>query len=210
MAFNVGKRYKRNRYVVAGFDFAGFRLPDEDPAKYITRPKTKPRKRPVMEYDFSKIMEHAHPKLAERLFFAIDTGMNPKVLESLKPSDYNPYTDCFDIQRGKTGEIGSLPATDRCRAIVLQAINEGRERILDWTNHDKQVKKCRKDSSVYFQFGRDLRTTYGNRIYRETRSDQAAQKAMLHRDPRTWINHYKVDHGEDLRPAIKSIEKVYK
>lgn len=210
MALSVAKRYKRNRYTVAGFDFTPLRLPEEDPTKYVKRPKAKPRKRPVQMFDFAKWIEHCHPKLAERSFFAVDTGMNPKVLRSLTPSVYNPYTDCLDIQRGKTGEVGSLPVTDRCRAIIMQALAEKREFILDWTNHDKQVKAARKKSGVYFQFGRDLRTTYGNRIYVETKSDQAAQRAMLHRDPRTWINHYKVDHGEDIRGAIKNIEQVYK
>lgn len=210
MAFGVSKRYKRNRYTVAGFDFTPLRLPEEDPTKYILRPKCKPRKRPVQQFDFAKIIEHAHPNLAQRLFFAIDTGMNPKVLESLTPDVYNPYTDCLDIQRGKTGEVGSLPVSDRCRAIILDAIKEKRKLVLDWTNHDKQVKAVRKASGVYFQFGRDLRTTYGNKIYAATKSDQAAQRAMLHRDPRTWINHYKIDHAEDLRAAIKLIETDYR
>src|SRR5687768_7037902 len=61
MAFNVSRRYKRNRWVVAGFDFAGARLPDEDPTKYVKRPKCQPRKRPVREYDFSRWIEHSHP-----------------------------------------------------------------------------------------------------------------------------------------------------
>lgn len=209
MSFNVAKRYKRNRWTVAGFNFSNLRLPEEDPAKYIKRPKTQPRKRPVSEMDFSKWIEHCHPRLTERSFFAIDTGLNPKVLMELKPSAYNPYSDCLDVQRGKTGEVGSIPITDRCRAIVLQAIKEKRRLILDWTNHDKQLKCARQASGVYFWFGRDLRTSFGNRIYRETKSDQAAQRAMLHRDPRTFVNHYKIDHAEDLRGPIKSIEKSF-
>lgn len=127
-----------------------------------------------------------------------------------KPGWYNPYTDCLDVQRGKTGEVGSIPVTDRCRAIILSALQEKRKRVLDWTNHQKEYEKCRKKSGVYFWFGRDLRTTFGNRIFKITKSDQAASKAMLHRDPRTFINHYKVDHAEDLRPAIKTIENSFK
>lgn len=209
MAYNMAKRYKRNRWTVAEFNFTPLILPEEDPAKYIRKPKTKPRKRPVSEMDFSKWIEHCHPKLAERSFFAIDTGLNPKVLMNLRVSDYNMVTDCLDVQRGKTGEVGSLPVTRRCREIIIEAIAKGQEYILDWTNHDKQVKAARKLSGVYFWFGRDLRTSYGNKIFATTKSDQAAQKAMLHRDPRTFVNHYKIDHVDDLRGAIQEIEKSY-
>lgn len=210
LAYNVAKRYKRNKWTVAGFDFSRFRMPEEDPAKYIVRPQPQPRKKPVTQMDFAKWIEHAHPGLAERSFFAIDTGLSPIELRRLRVSHYNAYTDCLDIQRGKTGRVGSLPVTSRCRDIIFKAIEERREFVLDWTNHLKQVYSARKKSGVYFWFGRDLRTTFGNVVFDETRSDQAAQKAMLHKDPRTFVNHYKVDRGHDLRPAIWGIERKFK
>lgn len=210
LAWNTARRYKRNKWKVGGFNFTNFRMPEEDPAKYIARPQTQPRKKPVTEMDFAKWIEQCHPKLAERSFFAIDTGLSEIELKKLRPRHYNAYSDCLDIQRGKSGKVGSLPVSTRCRSIIFEAIKEGREFILDWTNHQKQVKSARKKSGVYFWFGRDLRTTYGNEIFDETGSDQAASRAMLHKDPRTFLDHYKVDRAHDLRPAIQEIEKRFK
>ncbi|HYF34337.1 MAG TPA: hypothetical protein VD994_03515 [Prosthecobacter sp.] len=210
LAHNIAKRWKRRRYVLDGFDFGRFRMPEENPFEEIERPKAKPRKRPVTPNQFSLWIEHASERLKRNSYFAMDTGLSTCELERLRPRDYNAATDCLDLQRGKTGEVGSIPVSDRCRAIILEAIREGRQFILDFTNHDKEVEETRRRSGVYFWFGRDLRTTYYNEILRRTgRNYRAAQRAMLHKDPRTGPMHYEVDDGQDLRPAIQGVEKTF-
>lgn len=207
---NTLKRWKKRRYILDDFNFSHLLMPEDNPASDIRRPKTKPRKKPITPDQFSLWIEHAPERLRRRAYFAIDTGLSPCELMKLGSSLYNPVTDCLDLQRGKTGQVGSLPVTDRCRPVILEAIRERRKLLLDWTNHQRDVEETRRRSGVYFWFGRDLRTTYYNQVLRGTNRDyRAAQRAMLHSDARTGPAHYEVDDGRDLRPAIRSIEKIF-
>lgn len=210
LCFNTMRRWKKRGYVIGGLDFATLDLPHDNPCEDIKRPKCKPRKRDVAMDAFARWIEHAPERLVERTFFALDTGLNPIELKRLKTAAYNPRTDCLDIQRGKTGEVGSLPVTNRCRAIIVKAIKDGREFVLDWTNEQGDIENTRRESGVYFWFGRDLRCTYYNQILKSTGRDyRAAQRAMLHSDPKTGIMHYEIDEGKELRLPIADIEKNF-
>lgn len=210
MLYNNLRRWKKKKFVLDGFDFAGLRLPEECPANDIERPRAFPRKQTISQNDFSKWCEHCIPRLLERTYFAMDFGLTPVDMRILETSKYNPTTDCLRVRRNKTHNEEELPVTNRCRSIILKAIAEKRRFILDMTNHDKDVVATRKASGVYFWFGRDIRTTYYNEILRATnRNYRAAQRAMVHSDSRTGPQHYEVSDGEDLRPAIRKLERRF-
>jgi hypothetical protein len=207
---NVFRRWARKGYKFGGVDFSRVALPEFNPTEDIKRPKTFPRKQEVTPEDVARWMDHAPKRLYQRTCFAIDTGLNPIDLKRLRTSQYIAAIDCLKLQRSKTGVAGYLPVTDRCREVILEAIAMGREKILIWTNHDKEVEATRIKSGVYFWFGRDLRTTFYNEVLEGTdRNYQAAARAMLHADTRTGPAHYEVDDGEDLRPAFVGIEKKF-
>lgn len=203
---NIVRRWKKKGYTVGGYNFATADLPFENPATDVKRPATKPRKRPVTVANFAKFLRYAPDRLRHRAYFALDTGLNPIELKRLRVDDYNAFTNCLYIQRGKSGEVGTLPVSDRCRAIIADAIKAGREFILDFTNEQRDIEGARKRSGVEFWFGRDLRCTYYNEVLKRTgRNYRAAQRAMLHRDHRTGPMHYEVDDGADLRGPINGI-----
>lgn len=210
LLYNALKRWKHRKYRLDDFDTSQLLLPEDDPTHYIKRPRTTPRKKIVLRDEFAKWIEHCPERLKMRTFFSIDTGLSPIDLKNLRPKQYNAYNDCLEIQRHKSGEVESIPVTDRCRTEILKAIKAKQEFVLNWTNHDKEVKQVRKNSGVYFWFGRDLRKTYANRIYKLSNHDvKMVQKALIQRDPRTAQNHYIIETGDDLRPLVKTIEKEF-
>lgn len=209
LAFNLFRRWKRKKYVMDGVNFSVLQLPEDNPCIDIKRPRCTPRKRILSPEEFSVWIEHSCERLKERSYFALDTGLSPIDLKRMTVDWYNPQTDCLDLSRHKSGVAGSIPVSNRCRVIILKAISEGRRFILDWTNEQSDYEAARKASKIYFQFGRDLRKTYYNRLKNKV-SQKALQRAMLHGDYRTGLEHYDVDMGEDLRPAILALEQMYK
>lgn len=209
LLYKTMKKWKKKRYALDGFNFTYLRLPEDNPTADIKRPKTRPRKRVLSADEFSLWCEHCPDRLLEQTYFAMDFGMTQVDLEALDISQYNPITDTLQLQRSKTGEVEDLPVTDRCRRILMDRISSGRTKVLDMTNHYKQVLKTRKASGVYFWFGRDLRKTYGNEIRKSTGNDvRRMQRALVHADTRTTMGYW-VDDGEDLRPAVKELEKNF-
>jgi integrase len=210
ICWNVARKWKKAGYKVGGYDFGPLKVPTDNPTADIKRPKTKPRKRMVSQDDFAKWLEHAPDRLRDCTVFAIDTGLSPIELKKIRAKNFNRMTGCLEIQRGKTGVIGSIPLTERCREIIRKSTKAGREFILDFSNDQKEIEETRRKSGVYFWFGRDLRCTFYNEVLRRTNRDyRAAHRAMLHADIRTGPAHYEVDEGNDLKAPLDEIAAAF-
>lgn len=207
--WNLARKWKRRRSVMDGIDMAKIQLPEENPVIDIKRPKTKPRKKVVTPDEWAKWIEHCTERLKINSHYALFTGMSPIDLKKLRTSQYNPYSDCLDVQRNKTGEVESIPVPDFIRQHILEAIRQKREFLLDFRNHNKEIKKVRRASGVHFWFGRDLRKTGANEIWKRTKNPRAVQKFLLHADQRTSMTHYVIDTGGELRPHIQEMEKEF-
>lgn len=212
LMLNTLKRWKRKRLIFQGVHFANVELPEENPLADIRRPKAQRREVIVRPLEFSRVIERATPKMADRLFFSIDTGMNECDLRALKVSDCDLNENCIRFvrrkNRHKVSTVQVLPLTNRCRGIILNAVKEGREFVLDWTNHINEWRKLRYLLAIRYQW-RDFRKTFGNAIYQRTKQIAKAQKALGHASPRTTIDHYIVDDGGDLKNPVRHVADTF-
>lgn len=211
------RRWKRQKYILGGFQFEHLKVGDELPWKDIPKPKIRKRTHIVTPLEFSAFIEHAPERLAARCFFAIDTAMSEADLVRLKTVQFNAVTGCFEYVRWKTRHktqaVIAVPATERCFRVVEKALAEGREFLLDWVNHraefEETLEKATATKKVRpFQF-RDLRKSNLNVAYDFRGDIRDAQFLAGHADPRTTHQHYIVSGGHDLRPVVKHIEQTY-
>lgn len=208
LLYNKFTKWKRKGIVFEGYDFSKFELPKENPTIDIERPQGKKREYIVSRNEWSVLSENAGAVLLERAIFAMDTGLLECDLRMLKITQYDPRRRGVTVTRKKTRKDGFIPLTKRCQVIINKRIDEGKEFVLDWTNHQAEWRRMKKDFKLKFQW-RDLRKSYVNAVYRFTGEITKAQRAAIHSSPRTTWEHYIVDDGSDLRPAINNMEKAY-
>lgn len=206
------KRWKRKGIAFDGIDFSTVELPEESPLADIKRPKAQRREILVRPLEFSKLIERSSERMAACAFFAIDTGMNECDLRTLKVKDCDLNENVLRFVRQKTrnkiSKLQVLPLSPRCRALVVKAEQEGRELVLDWTNHINEWRRLRFALAIRYQW-RDLRKTFGNEIHRRTKSVTRMQKALCHASPRTTIDHYLVDDGGDLKNPVRHVSDTF-
>lgn len=209
LLYNKTREWKEDGFKAEGIDFSILGLPALNPTSRIKRPKTYPREVIWTKEEFSRFCEHAPKLLLERAYFAIDSAQSEIDLKSLRTDQYDARRDAVTFTRHKTGKRESIPVTRRCREIILQAITDGRELVLDWTNHRAEFEDARKKAGLKNRQWRDIRKTSINRVRALAGRIGPAQKIAIHASPRTTEEHYIIDDAEDLRPFVKDLELTF-
>ncbi len=208
MLYNKMRDWSEDKFVSDGIDFSKITVPPLNPTARVKRPKVYSRQIVYGPDEMARIFEHANERLIERIYFSIDTAQSGIDLTSLRTKQYDAQRDGFSFIRHKTGRREFLPASDRCREIVLSAIRAGREFVLDWTNHRFEWERARRLAKVNKQW-RDIRKTSINRVHNTSGRIDIAKKIAIHASSRTTEEHYIIGNNDDLRPWIKDLEKTF-
>lgn len=208
MLYNKMRDWSEDRFVSDGIDFAKIIVPPLNPTARIKRPKVYSRQVVYDPNELSRIFEHANERLMDRIYFAIDTAQSGIDLKSLRSKQYDAQRDGFSFIRHKTGQREFIPASERCRAVALKAIRQGREFILNWTNHRFEWEEAQKLAKVNKQW-RDIRKTSINRVHNSSGRIDIAKKIAIHASSRTTEEHYIIGNNDDLRPWVNDLEKTF-
>jgi len=209
LLYNTLRDWKEEGYRIAGFNFATLHIPDRNPTLKIKRPKTHRREVLAARDQFLRFLQHASLRMKQRAYFAIDTGQQEIDLRKLRVTQYDSARDCLVFIRSKTGQRIVLPVTNREREVILEAKEEKREFVLEWTNHINEWRRLKIALGLTFQW-RDLRKTTLNETFNQALGDiRPAQKIGGHASPRTTWDHYIVDNGQDLRPFLDQISQTF-
>jgi hypothetical protein len=209
LLFSKFNEWKITKFRVDGYEFSQVKLPEYNPTTGIRKVMPQPRMVYITPDEYARLMEHATDRLKDYIRFELHSCLRPGEAFVLKTSHWNTALQRLVFTQPKTGRLKSLPVTPQQKEIIERAIKDGRQFILDKTNHENEWKACKKAARLPHIQRRDLRRTSYTETVKALGHAAYGQIMAGHASMRTGEERYLALHAINVQPAVDHLSKIF-